>query len=131
MKSRAQYLQYFLLVSFSSAELAGLTYQVNILPRGPRLTFGGYSDKLKDFSKYVTQNLSGGAHTLLPKSDQEFDRYKDQIMRSLSSFDVNQPYAHASYYGQITIKPRRFQFENSELRDATRKLTLPDLKRYA
>jgi insulysin len=114
-----------------AAELAGLTYQVNVLPRGPRLTFGGYSDKLQDFSKYVVQNLADGARSLLPKSDQEFDRYKDQIMRSLSSFDVRQPYAHASYYGQITLQPRRFQFENLELRDATRTLTLPDLKRYA
>jgi secreted Zn-dependent insulinase-like peptidase len=114
-----------------TADLAGLTYDIKVLPRGVRLTFGGYNDKLNEFAKYICQSLARGATALLPKNDQEFDRYKDQIMRGLSAFDVKQPYVHASYYGQITLQPRRFQFQNNELRDATRKLTLPDLKKYA
>lgn len=101
-----------------------------MLPRGVRLTFGGYSDKLKRFASFLSKKLSREVRDLLPKSDREFERYKDQIMRALSAFDVKQPYAHASYYAQITLQPRRFQYRNKDLREATRKVTLPDLITY-
>jgi insulysin len=39
--------------------------------------------------------------------------------------------AHATYYAQLTLQPRRFQYTNMELRDATRKLTLPNLIEYS
>ena len=103
---------------------------MKILPRGVRLTFGGYNDKLKKFASFVTIKLADAARDLLPKDDNDFDRYKDQIMRALSAFDVKQPYAHASYYSLLTLQPRRFQYTNKELRDATRKTTLPDLVSY-
>lgn len=95
-----------------------------------RFTFGGYNDKLKRFAAFVSKKLAE-TKDLIPKDDNEFDRYKDQIMRALSAFDVKQPYAHASYYAQLTLQPRRFQYTNQELRDATRKTTLPDLVSYA
>ena len=113
------------------AGLAGLSYDVKVLPRGIRLTFGGYSDKLQDFATYVSKKLSVDVAKLLPKTDLEFERYKDQIMRGLSAFDVNQPYFHASYYSQLLLQPTRFQFSNSELREQTRQLLLPDLITYA
>jgi len=112
------------------AQLAGLSYDVKVLPRGVRFSFGGYNDKLKRFAAFVSQKLAE-TKDLIPKDDNEFDRYKDQIMRALSAFDVKQPYAHASYYAQLTLQPRRFQYTNQELRDATRKTTLPDLVAYA
>lgn len=77
-----------------------------------RLTFGGYNDKLQKFASFVSRKLSSDIKDLLPKNDNEFDRYKDQIMRALSAFDVKQPYAHASYYSQICLQPRRFQYGN-------------------
>lgn len=118
-------------MSVLQAELAGLTYEVKVLPRGVRLTFGGFNDKLKKFASFVSRKLSGEIKDLLPKDDNDFDRvYKDRIMRALSAFDVSQPYSHASYYAQITLQPRRFQYTNKELRDATRKTTLPDLVAY-
>lgn len=107
-----------------------MTYDVKVLPRGLRLTFGGYNDKLKDFTSYICRKLSREIRDVLPKTDNDFERYKDQIMRGLSAFDVKQPYAHASYYAQLTLQPHRFQYTNSELRDATRKITLPDLVEY-
>ena len=107
-----------------------MVYEVRVLPRGIRLTFGGYSDKLKKFASFLSRKLSREVRDLLPKSDKEFERYKDQIMRALSAFDVRQPYAHASYFGQITLQPRRFQYRNKYLREATRKITLPDLVAY-
>lgn len=112
------------------AGLAGLTYEVKVLTRGVRLTFGGYNDKLKDFASYVSQKLTGNLADILPQNDHEFDRYKDLIMRALSGFDVKQPYAHASYYAQLTLQPRRFQYSNEEMKDETRKSTLPDLVDY-
>jgi insulysin len=116
-----------------AAELAGLTYDLKVLPRGIRLTFGGYNDKLQEFATYVSRKLSSpsGIRDILPAKDSDFDRYKDQILRALSAFDAQQPYSHASYYAQLTLQPLKFQYPNSELRDATRKITLPDLVEYA
>jgi insulysin len=114
------------------AGLASLSYDVKVLPRGIRLTFGGYNDKLQEFASYITNKLSRtNIQKLLPRNDNEFNRYKDQIMRALSAFDVKQPYFHASYYGQLILQPRRFQYTNQELRDETRNLVLPDLLLYA
>jgi insulysin len=113
------------------AELAGLTFDVQVLPRGVRLTFGGYNDKLQEFAAYVSSHLTDNINTILPKNDLEFGRYKDNLMRGLSAFDVSQPYAHASYYAYLTLQPRGFQYTNAELRDAVRKATLPDLQAYS
>jgi insulysin len=110
--------------------LAGLTFDVQVLPRGVRLTFGGYNDKLQEFAAYVIQNLSKNANKLLPKTDLEFARYKDNLMRGLTAFDVQQPYAHASYYAYLNMEPRSFKYTNAQLREAVRKATLPDLKAY-
>jgi insulysin len=115
----------------NEAELAGLSYDVKIVARGIRLTFGGYNDKLKRFATFVSNKLAVRIQELLPLDDKEFDRYKDQIMRALTAFDVSQPYSHASYYAQLTVQPRRFQYSNKSLRDATRKTTLPDLVLFA
>jgi len=113
------------------AELTGLSYDVKAMPRGLRLTFGGYNDKLGQFASYVARKLKNGAGDILPKNEAEFERYKDQITRGLTTFDVKQPYAHASYYSQLVQNPTVFQYSNQELRDATEKSTLADLVGYA
>lgn len=112
------------------ARLAGLSYDVQVLPRGVRLTFGGYNDKLQEFASYVSMKVAKDSMSVLPTTDVEFDRYKDNLMRGLSAFDVKQPFAHASYYAYLTMQPRKFQFSNDEIRDAVRKSTLPDLVSY-
>lgn len=108
-----------------------MSYDVKILARGIRLTFGGYNDKIKRFASFVSNKLFARVQELLPTDDKDFDRYKDQIMRALSAFDVSQPYSHAAYYAQLTLQPRRFQYTNKSLRDATRQITLPDLVAYS
>lgn len=113
------------------AGLAGLSYDIQVLPRGIRLTFGGYNDKLDDFASYISQKLSRDINDVLPANDAEFDRYKDNLMRALTAFNVKQPYAHAVYYSALTLQPRSFQYTNTQLRDAVRRLTLPDLREYA
>ena len=113
-----------------NARLAGLTFDVQILPRGVRLTFGGYNEKLPEFAAYVTRKLAEEVTSVLPKSEDEFERYKDRITRGLAAFDVKQPYAHASYYSYLTLQPTGFQYMNRELRGALETTTLFDLLGY-
>lgn len=113
------------------AGLAGLTYDLQILPRGIRITFGGYNEKLPQFAAYISQKVSKDIKSILPKDEDEFQRYKDQLKRGLAAFDFKQPYAHASYYANLNIQPLRFQYNNVQLREATEKATLQDLVGYA
>ncbi|KAK1749001.1 zinc-dependent peptidase, M16 (insulinase) family [Skeletonema marinoi] len=66
------------------ARLAGLTYDSQVLPRGVRLTFGGYNDKLGSFAAYVSSKLARNLDDSLPKDEEEFERYKDNLLRALS-----------------------------------------------
>lgn len=119
------------LVEFAyDAGLAGLTYDIQVLPRGVRLTFGGYNDKLKDFAAYVSRKLSRDVTSLLPEDESDFERYRDQIERALASFDFQQPYAHAIYHGNLVLQPRNFQYTNEDLRRAIKSVTLADLTDY-
>lgn len=112
------------------AALAGLSYDVQVLPRGVRLTFGGYNENLAEFASYISRKLSKDSNDVLPQTGSEFDRYKDNIMRGLSAFDSKQPFAHGVYYSSLTLLPRNFQYTNEQLREAVQKATLPDLHKY-
>jgi len=103
------------------ARLAGLTYDLQILPRGIRVSFGGYNDKLQEFATSVIQTLTSPSK-ILPRNKADLDRYLDSLLRGLSAFDVKQPYAHASYYAYLTLQPRSFQYTNAELRSAVSKI---------
>lgn len=113
------------------AGLAGLTYDIKIVPRGVRLTFGGYNDKLQRFASYVSKKLSVEITDLLPKDEIEFERYKDVISRSFAAFDVKQPYAHCAAYTQDLLQPPQFQYSNAQMREETAKVALDDLASYA
>eukprot|EP00548_Thalassiothrix_antarctica_P015226 CAMPEP_0194175336 /NCGR_PEP_ID=MMETSP0154-20130528/9376_1 /TAXON_ID=1049557 /ORGANISM="Thalassiothrix antarctica, Strain L6-D1" /LENGTH=1065 /DNA_ID=CAMNT_0038889095 /DNA_START=460 /DNA_END=3657 /DNA_ORIENTATION=+ len=102
------------------ARLAGLSYDLQILPRGVRVTFGGYNDKLQEFATSIIQTLTSSK--VLPRNKAEFDRYIDTIQRGLAAFDVKQPYAHASYYAYQTLQPRSFQYGNAVIRSAMSKI---------
>lgn len=112
------------------ASLTGLTYDINVLPRGVRLTFGGYNDKLLDFAAYVSKKLSQEVTTLLPDSQEEFERYRDELRRAYAAFDVQQPYSHAIYYTNLLLQPKSFQYTNAEMRVALENVTLEDLTDY-
>jgi insulysin len=112
------------------AGLAGLTYDVRVVPRGVRLTFGGYNDKLQKFATYVSKKISADMKDILPKDEAEFDRYKDILVRTLAAFDFKQPYAHCSYYSNLMVQPPAFQYTDQDLREATEKATLEDLVSY-
>mmetsp|Transcript_8617 Transcript_8617/g.16664 ORF Transcript_8617/g.16664 Transcript_8617/m.16664 type:complete len:1167 (+) Transcript_8617:145-3645(+) len=112
------------------AGLAGLTYDVQVIPRGVRLTFGGYNDKLQDFAKYVSKQITADTKNILPKDEAEFDRYKDIQIRGLEGFNAKQPYAHCAYYTTLLMKPPGFEYDNKELLTATEEITLSDLESY-
>jgi insulysin len=112
------------------AGLAGLTYNVQVVPRGVRLTFGGYNDKLQKFASYVSKKVSSDVMDILPKDEAEFERYKDILARTFAAFDVKQPYAHCSYYSQLLTQPTSFQYSNEELRTATDSMSLGELVTY-
>ena len=112
------------------ARLADLSYDLQVLPRGVRLTFGGYNDKLKTFASYVSAKLARDLDDVLPANEEEFDRYKDNLLRALSAFKVKQPYAHAIYYSSLAQMPRNFQYTNEELVSALKETTLPQLVNY-
>ena len=112
------------------AGLAGLTYDVRVIPRGVRLTFGGYNDKLQDFAKYVSKQITADLKNILPKDEAEFERYKDILSRGFEGFNAKQPYAHCSYYTQLLMKPAAFEYDNAEMLAATEEVTLADLTSY-
>jgi insulysin len=113
------------------ASLAGLSYDVQVTPRGVRLLFAGYNDKLLDFATYVTKKVSQDISQVLPENEDEFERYKDEIVRALGAFDVQQVYSHAIYYSNLAVNPKSSLYTNAELRDAIEKVNLNDLTNYA
>lgn len=71
------------------AGLAGLTYDVRVVPRGVRLTFGGYNDKLQKFASYISKKITSDLKDILPKDEDEFERYKDILSRTFAVSDFN------------------------------------------
>jgi insulysin len=112
------------------ASLAGLSFDVQVNPRGVRLLFGGYNDKLLDFATYISTKVAKDITQVLPESEDEFERYKDEIVRALAAFDVQQVYSHAIYYSNLALNPKSFLYTNAELRDAIEKVNLADLTAY-
>lgn len=66
------------------AGLAGLTYDVRVVPRGVRLTFGGYNDKLQTFASYISKKITSDMKDILPKDETEFERFKDILSRTFA-----------------------------------------------
>jgi len=112
------------------ARLADMSYDLQVMPRGVRLTFGGYNDKLKTFASYVSSKLARDLDDVLPSNEEEFERYKDNLLRALSAFNVKQPYAHAIYYSSLSQQPRNFQYTNDQLVAALKETSLPQLVDY-
>lgn len=77
------------------ARLADLSYDLQVLPRGVRLTFGGYNDKLKTFASYVSSKLARDLDDVLPSNEEEFERYKDNLLRAFAAFKVKEPYGES------------------------------------
>lgn len=66
----------------------------------------------------------------MPSSEDEFERYRDNLLRALSAFNVKQPYAHSIYYAGLMQQPLNFQYSNDQLVSAMKTTTLSQLKDY-
>lgn len=94
------------------------------------MTFGGYNDKLKTFASYVSAKLARNLDDVLPRDEEEFERYKDNLQRSLSAFKVKEPYGHAIYYSSLAQQPRNFIYSNDKLVAALQETNLSQLVDY-
>ena len=95
------------------------------------MTFGGYNDKLGSFASYVSSKLARNLDDSLPKDEEEFERYKDNLLRALSAFNVKEPYGHAIYYSGLVMQPRNFLYSNQQLVAALKETSLSQLVEYA
>lgn len=108
--------------------MAGLSYSLEVLPRGLRLTVGGYNEKIPELAKTVCECLKD--RSFLP-DEKTFARFKDQVVRVAKAFDNKQPYGLASYYAGVVAEPRRFKRLNGGIRKELDKVTLKDLEEYS
>jgi len=113
------------------ATLAGMSYTLQVLPRGVRITFGGYNEKLGAFASYISRKLAIESDSVLPKSARELERYRDELLRGSASFYVGQPYSHAIYFSKLLVTPEPFTFPVDGVREALRTITMQDLKEYS
>lgn len=79
------------------AAVAGLSYSASFTARGISLSFSGYNDKLPAFVETVAAAIANH----VPSSEEKLQRFKDTILRDLSSFKTEQPYRHASFFATL------------------------------
>lgn len=78
----------------------------------------------------MSKKVSAELKDVLPKDEDEFERFKDLVSRTFAAFDVKQPYAHSASYSTLAMNPPKFSYSNRELREETEKITLEDLVSY-
>ena len=104
--------------------LAGLSYSLGIEKRGMTLSVGGYSKRTMDLLRLVAQNLKQ-----VRIDDEKFRNLKEAIIRSMENRKLGQAYARASYHHrQLWIVK---QYNEEQLIDALKAVTLNDIKDYA
>lgn len=86
-----------------------------------------YLRKIVAFMNYVSDKVVTNFRDVLPKNADELERFKDTVSRELAAFDTKQPYSHSIFYTALSTQPFRFQYSNSEMRDALESITLEDL----
>jgi len=105
-------------------QMAGLSYSLSIDKRGVVLTIGGYSERISDLLKLVTQNLMEIKIDL-----QKFNNIKEAMVRGLNNRRLGQAYARGGYYNWLMLLDE--QYTDKQKLQALNPLTLKDLKAYA
>ena len=104
--------------------LAGLSYSLGLEKKGVTLTVGGYSERLPDLIRLVTDNLRK-----IKISRQKFADIKDEAIRSLENAKLGQAYIRASYYNRQIWLER--QFTEEQLLEGLRPVTYEAIQSYA
>jgi insulysin len=105
-------------------QLAGLSYSLGIEKKGVVLTIGGYSKRVGDLLKLVTQNLK-----TIKIDRQKFNNLKEAMIRGLENSKFGQAYGRGGYYNRLMWLDK--QYTEEEKLGALRPLTLEDVKSYA
>jgi len=103
---------------------AGLSYSLSTNKKGVVLTLGGYSERIGDLIKLVTDNL-----TNINIDEQKFNNIKEAMVRGLKNKKLNQAYQRGGYYNWLMMLDN--QYTEEEKLDALIPLTLEDVKSYA
>jgi insulysin len=75
------------------ADVAGLSYSLDLTSTGLQLMFRGYNHKLSVLAQKVLEEM----RTMRAKPDR-FALIKEAVERELKNFSLEQPYQHAMYY---------------------------------
>jgi secreted Zn-dependent insulinase-like peptidase len=106
------------------AHLAGLSYNLSANDQGLRLIIGGYSDKQPVLLEQVLKTM-----TTLAVDEQQFDRYKASLQRSLQNRLKNKPYERTlAELQQWLYRP---SFNEQQLLAALPAITADDLRQFA
>ena len=105
-------------------QIAGLSYSLSIDKKGVILTIGGYSERIADLLKLVTQNLME-----IKIDSQKFNNIKEAMVRGLKNRKLGQAYARGGYYNWLMLLDE--QYTEEQKLQALTPLTLEDVKAYA
>ena len=105
-------------------QIAGLSYSLSVGKKGVVLTIGGYSERINDLLKIVTQNLME-----IRIDPQKFNNIKEAMVRGLKNRKLGQAYSRGGYYNWLMLLDE--QYTEEEKLQALLPLSLDDVKAYA
>lgn len=105
-------------------QMAGLSYSLSTGKKGVVLTIGGYSERISDLVKLVTQNLME-----IKIDAQKFANIKEAMVRGLKNRKLGQAYARGGYYNWLMLLDE--QYTEEQKLEALMPLTLKDVQAYA
>ena len=105
-------------------QMAGLSYSLSVGKKGVVLTIGGYSERINDLLKIVTQNLME-----IRIDPQKFNNIKEAMVRGLKNRKLGQAYSRGGYYNWLMLLDE--QYTEEEKLQALLPLSLDDVKAYA
>ncbi|KAF5280052.1 hypothetical protein FQA39_LY18167 [Lamprigera yunnana] len=106
-----------------AAEIAGLKWELTNTKSGLVLALGGYTEKQHILLGKIIEKFT--AFKIDPK---RFEIFKENYIRSLKNFAMEQPYQHAVYY--LTVLLSEHSWTKQELLDATELLTIERLEQF-
>jgi len=104
--------------------ISGLNLQINVDKKGINLSFSGFSDKIFDLTKIVTNNLKE-----IKIDKKTFKSLKDIRKRKYQNFSFQQPYQLAFYYRSLLLEGQKFSI--NEYEKEINKIQLKHLKQFA
>ncbi|VDO93362.1 unnamed protein product [Soboliphyme baturini] len=106
-----------------NAELAGLHYRIENGRYGLSLSISGYNEKQTVLLQKIVTRM-----TTLKIDPKRFDLLKESYIRSLKSFEMEQPYQHAVYYVNLIMSEQAWS--NDEILHEAKELTVPQLQTF-